>query len=129
MTYPANLQQLLSGNSMEKPNYKEWSVNFNGKKIRVTNWWSLAAGEMKGAADLYVDDVHLDKNTDLIANPNIASLSKSELSEDIKSIDVYFAGAFKINVSIMVNGEIVLQDKLSFVDRLLKKVFTKNDAK
>ena len=49
---------------MEKPNYKEWSVNFNGKTIRVTNWWSLAAGEMKGAADLYVDDVHLDKNTD-----------------------------------------------------------------
>ena len=118
---------LLSGNNMEKPHYKEWSVDFNGKIIKVTNWWNL--GEMKGSADLYVDDEHLDKNTDLIANPNIALLSKYEFSEEIKSIEVYAAGTFKVKISIMVNGEIVLQDKLSFLDRLVNKFFPKNDTK
>ena len=115
----------MSRINMEKPNYKEWSVDFNGKIIKVTNWWSVAAGEMKGSADLYVDDEHLDKNTDLIANPNIALLSKYEFSEDIKSIEVYAAGNFKVKISIMVNGEIVLQDKLSFLDRLVNKFFPK----
>ena len=66
---------------MEKPNYKEWSVNFNGKTIRVTNWWSVEAGEAKGTADLYVDDVHLDKNTDLIANPK-----KAHFLDDLRLI-------------------------------------------
>ena len=25
---------------MEKSNYKEWSVDFNGKTIKVSNWWN-----------------------------------------------------------------------------------------
>tara|TARA_Y100000590_G_scaffold215537_1_gene244274 strand:- start:19 stop:237 length:219 start_codon:yes stop_codon:yes gene_type:complete len=65
----------MSRINMEKPNYKEWSVDFNGKIIKVTNWWSVAAGEMKGSADLYINDEHLDKSTDLVANPNLALLS------------------------------------------------------
>ena len=108
---------------MEKPNYKEWSVNFNGKTIRVTNWWSAEAGELKGTADLYVDDEHLDKNTDLIANPKKALLSKYAVSDDIKSIEVFAAGALKIKISIMVNGKIVLQEKLSLIDRFAKLFF------
>ena len=31
---------LLSGNKMEKSNYKEWLVDFNGKIIKVSNWWN-----------------------------------------------------------------------------------------
>ena len=54
-------------NNMEKSNYKEWSVNFNGRIIKVSNWWNW---EMKGSADLYLDDKHLDHNTDMLANPN-----------------------------------------------------------
>ena len=113
-------------NNMEKPNYKEWSVNFNGKTIRVTNWWSVEAGELKGTADLYVDDEHLDKNTDLIANPKKALLSKYKVSDDIKSIEVFAAGALKIKILIMVNGKIVLQEKLSLIDRFAKLFFSKN---
>ncbi len=45
--------QLLSGNKMEKSNYKEWSVDFNGKIIKVSNWWNW---EGKGSADLYLDN-------------------------------------------------------------------------
>ncbi len=99
---------------MNKSNYREWSVNFNGKTIKVSNWWTW---KMKGSADLYLDDEHLDKNTDMMANPKKAILSKYEVSDEIKSIEVFAAGAFKIKISIKVNGEIVLAEKLSLMDR------------
>ena len=122
MIFPANPQLQLSGNKMEKSNYKEWSVDFNGKTIKVSNWWNW---EGKGSADLYVDNEHLDQNIDILVNPNKATLSKSEVSDDIKSIEVFFAGFFSVKLSIMVNGVVVLQDKLSLLDRFAKTFFSK----
>ena len=81
----------------------------------------------KGSADLYLDNEHLDQNTDLLVNPNIAMLSKGEVSDDIKSIEVFLAGFFSVKLSIMVNGVVVLQDKLSLLDRFAKSFFSKND--
>ena len=107
---------------MEKSNYKEWSVDFNGKTIKVSNWWNW---EGTGSADLYLDDIHLDQNTEMLVNPNKAMLSKSEVSDDIKSIEVFSAGSFSIKLSIMVNGIAVLQDKLSLLDRFVKTFFPK----
>ena len=107
---------------MEKSNYKEWSVDFNGKIIKVSNWWNW---EGKGSADLYLDDEHLDQNTDILVNPNKAMLSKSEVSDDIKSIKVFSAGAFTVKLSIMVNGVVIHQDKLSLLDRFANTFFLK----
>ena len=107
---------------MEKSNYKEWSVDFNGKIIKVSNWWNW---EGKGSADLYLDDEHLDQNTDMLVNPNKAMLSKSEVSDDIKSIKVFSAGAFTVKLLIMVNVFVILQDKLSLLDRFAKTFFSK----
>ena len=99
MIFLENHLQLLSGSEMDKPNYKEWSINFNGKIIKVTNWWDW---DGKGSADLYLEEEHLDKNTDMFANPKKVLLSKYEISDDIKSIEVYAAGFFKIKISILV---------------------------
>ena len=116
---------------MEKSNYKEWLVDFNGRIIKVTNWWGWEMEKFtikrgyKGSADLYLDGDHLDQNTDMISNPKKAFLTKYEVSDDIKSIEVFAAGAFKIKMSIMVNGKIILQDKLSLIDRLVNTFFSK----
>ena len=107
---------------MEKFNYKECSVDFNGKTIKVSNWWNW---EGKGSADLYLDNKHLDQNTEMLVNPNKAMLSKSEFPDDIKSIEVFSAGSFPIKLSIMVNGIVVLQDELSLLDRFVKTFFSK----
>ena len=107
---------------MKKSNYKEWSVDFNGKIIKVSNWWNW---EGKSSADLYLDTERLDQNTEMLVNPNKAMLSKSEVSDDIKSIEVFSAGTFSVKLSIMVNGVVVLQDKLSPLDRLSKTFFSK----
>ena len=116
------LKTFFPGIAMKESNYKEWSVNFNGKTIKVSNWWDW---KMKGSADLYLDDEHLDKNTDMIANPKKVLLSKYEVSDEIKSIEVFAAGAFKIKISIMVNGDIVFADKLSLIDRFANIFFLK----
>jgi hypothetical protein len=68
---------------MKQSNYKEWSVDFNEKIIKVSNWWNW---DGMGSADLYIDDIHLDQNTEMLVNPNKAMLSKSEVSDDIKCI-------------------------------------------
>ena len=54
-------------------------------------------------ADLYLDNEHLDQNTEMLVNPNKAMLSKSEVSDDIKSIEVFLAGFFYSQ--IINNGE------------------------
>tara|TARA_Y100001958_G_C21172111_1_gene503678 strand:- start:899 stop:1249 length:351 start_codon:yes stop_codon:yes gene_type:complete len=113
---------LLSGYKMEESNYKEWSVDFNGKIIKVSNWWNW---EGKCSADLYLDNEHLHQNTDILVNPNKAMLFKSDVSDDIKSIEVFSAGLFSVKLLIMVNGVVVLQDKLSLLDRFAKSFFSK----
>ena len=91
----------------EKPNLDERTVDFNGREIKVTNWWSW---KMDGAADLYLDGEHLDQNTDKIATGRKVLLSKYDVSEDIKSIEVYASFFFKLKLKILVNGNIIYQD-------------------
>ena len=90
-----------------KPNLNERTVDFNGREIKVTNWWSW---KMDGAADLYLDGEHLDQNTDKIATGRKVLLSKYDVSEDIKSIEVYASFFFKLKLKILVNGNIIYQD-------------------
>ena len=69
----------------------EWTVHFIGKIIKVINRWNWS---MEGSADLYLDDEHLDQNTDMLINPKKALLSKYEVSDDIKSIDSFCSRFF-----------------------------------
>jgi hypothetical protein len=90
-----------------KPNLDERTVDFNGREIKVSNWWSW---KMDGAADLYLDGEHLDQNTDKIATGRKVLLSIYDVSEDIKSIEVYASFFFKLKLKILVNGNIIYQD-------------------
>ena len=101
---------------MNKSNYKEWSVNFNGKTIKVSNWWNW---KMKGSADLYLDDEHLDKNTDMMANPKKAIWIND--SDEIKSIEV-FKVLLKLKYQLWLMETLV--DKLSSIDRFANMVFS-----
>ena len=98
---PSNLMKTA------KPNLDERTVDFNGREIKVSNWWSW---KMDGAADLYLDGEHLDQNTDKIATGRKVLLSKYDVSEDIKSIEVYASFFFKLKLKILVNENIIYQD-------------------
>tara|TARA_B100001113_G_scaffold113498_1_gene92237 strand:+ start:390 stop:695 length:306 start_codon:yes stop_codon:yes gene_type:complete len=92
----------------DKPNLQERTVDFNGKEIKVSNWWSW---RMDGAADLYLDGEHLDQDTSKVATGRKVLLSKYDVSDDIKSIEVYASYFFKLKLKILVNGNIIYQDK------------------
>ncbi len=93
----------------DKPNLEERTVDFNGKEIKVSNWWNW---KLQGAADLYLDGEHLDQNKKKTADGNKKIfLSKYDVSEDIKSIEVYVSYFFKFKIKILVNGNIIYQDK------------------
>ena len=53
---------------------------------------------------------HLDQNKDKIATGKKVLLSKYDVSEDIKSIEVYVSFFFKLKFKILVNGNIIHQD-------------------
>ena len=48
----------------DKQNLQERTVDFNGKEIKVSNWWNWRG---QGAADLYLDGVHIDQDTSKVA--------------------------------------------------------------
>ena len=45
-------------------------------------------------------------------------MTATDVSESIKSIEVFFAGVFSIKISIVVNGEVIQKDDLSTLDEL-----------
>ena len=81
-----------------KPNLEERTVDYNGKEIKVSNWWNW---KLQGAADLYLDGEHLDQNKDKIALGRKVFLSKYNISEDIESIEVYVSFLFKLKSLII----------------------------
>jgi len=89
------------------PNLEERTVDFNGREIKVSNWWNW---KLQGAADLYLDGEHLDQNKKKTADGKKIFLSKYDVSEDIKSIEVYVSYFFKLKFKILVNGNIIHQD-------------------
>ena len=91
----------------DKPNLQERAVDFNGKEIKVSNWWNWRG---QGAADLYLDGEHLDQDTSKVATGRKVLLSKYDVSEDIKSIEVYASYFFKLKLKILVNGNIIYKD-------------------
>jgi len=92
----------------DKPNLQEITVDFNEKEIKVSNWWNWRG---QGTADLYLDGEHLDQNTSKFVTGKKVLLSKYDVTEDIKSIEVYATYFFKLKLKILVNGNIIYQDK------------------
>ena len=92
---------------IDKPNLQERTVDFNGKEIKVTNWWNWRG---QGAADLYLDGEHLDQDTSKVATGKKVLLSNYDYSDEIKSIEVYASYFFKLKLKILVNGNIVHKD-------------------
>lgn len=92
------------------------AVQVAGHNIEVVNSWKV--GPNKAKAALTIDGVECDVNTQFAApTPAVPSLTAENFSEALKTVEVFFAGVFKIKIAILVNGEIVYEDKLSRLDQ------------
>lgn len=107
---------------MAKVFYKGWITEFRGRVVKVTNSYD---SELNTAADLYLDDVHLEKSTKSFVNPHKPALAQYKVADGIDSIEVFYAGLLTPKLSILVNGEIIYADKLGWLDRLVVRLFPK----
>ena len=93
--------------------FREWTVDVKNRNIRVTIEPALFSYNSK----LYVDNELVDHKERLKPKSKYhVFLSKSDLSEDLKSIRVFFTTDDFPKVSIVVNGEVVLKDELGIFD-------------
>ena len=102
----------------KKPNFKQWNINYKNHDILISNWWGW---DLKGSADLYIDDQHLDQDSSIVAETNRPLLKTSNFSDNISSLEVYVAGLFSVKISVLVNGVNIYSDPLNMIDRLFMK--------
>ena len=105
----------------KKPNFKQWNINYKNHDILISNWWGW---DLKGSADLYIDDQHLDQDSSIVAETNRPLLKTSNFSDNISSLEVYVAGLFSVKISVLVNGVNIYSDPLNMLDRLFIKKLT-----
>ena len=106
----------------EKPNLQVWKATHLGKEIVVTNWFSMT--KMVGAAELSIDGKTVSRSTAMVHNHREPLLEDNNDEADGFHTEVFFTGAFKVKAAIVVNGEVVLRDKASWLDRLTGKAFS-----
>jgi hypothetical protein len=106
----------------KKPNLKTWRASHLGKEIVVTNWWS-----MKGvsAAELTIDGKKVSRSTAMY-DPQKPLLEGNSDEAGEFHTEVFFTGVLKIKAAIVVNGEVILRDKTSWIDRLVGKAFSQS---
>lgn len=98
----------------QRPNFKEWSVQHQGRMIRVINWYSL--WPLVGAAHLFIDGVEVDCSRAMTHSPKKPLLISG-------NVQVFFSGAFSIKASVVDGEELIYQDNLSLADKIVNKLF------
>ena len=98
----------------QRPNFKEWSVQHQGRMIRVINWYSLRP--LVGAAHLFIDGVEVDCSRAMTHSPKKPLLISG-------NVQVFFSGAFSVKASVVDGDELIYQDNLSLVDKIVNKLF------
>ena len=102
----------------KKPNLQKWEINYQKHNILISNWWGW---NLKGSADLYIDNQHLDQNTSMIPDTRRPFLKNYNFSDDIDSVEVFIGGFFSVNIPVLVNGKNIYTDPLNMIDRLFMK--------
>ena len=98
----------------QRPNFKEWSVQHQGRMIRVINWYSLRP--LVGAAHLFIDGVEVDCSRAMTYSPKKPLLISG-------NVQVFFSGAFSIKASVVDGEELIYKDNLSLADKIVNKLF------
>ena len=75
----------------KKPNLQQWEIKYQNHNILISNWWGW---NLKGSADLYIDNQHLDQNTSMIPDTRKPFLKNYNFSNDIDSVEVFIGGFF-----------------------------------
>lgn len=79
---------------------------------------------LESKATLLIDGSEVDFSREFANyNPNKAQLRATDVTEDIRYVEVFFIGVFRIKIAIFVNGEPVFQEPISWADKMQAKFF------
>ena len=82
---------------------KEWLVEFQDHKVRVTNSW------FRGAK-LYIDGALRAENKSLIANPGQPTFSALLAGAHSPVVEVFFQAVMTVKAKIVIDGKKVAGD-------------------
>ena len=112
----------------KKPNLQTWRASHAGKEIVVTNWFSMR--KFVGAAELTIDGKKVSRSTVITHDQQKPLLEGNSDEAGGFHTEVFFIGVLKIKAAIVVNGEVILRDKTSWLDRrshsLAGKIFSQS---
>ena len=96
-----------------------WSIKYKSHQIEIKNKYDFTVNPPTGSGNLLVDNNSISSWGLLLPLPNKPFVCVSDISEEIQSIEIYGAGAFRTKLSIKVNDEFIYQDNLNIIDRYL----------
>ena len=105
---------------MLKKSY-EWTIDYETEQIKVRSWYDFTEEPMKGGGEVTVDHQVVGSWALIMPDPNKPFISLTQVSDRIRFLNIYAAGAFKPKISVEVNGKFIYQDRLNFIDRYLVK--------
>ena len=98
-----------------------WSIKYKSHQIEIKSKYDFTLNPPTGSGNLLVDNNSISSWGLLLPLPNKPFVCVSDISEEIQSIEIYGAGAFRTKLSIKVNDEFIYQDNLNIIDRYLIK--------
>ena len=96
-----------------------WSIKYKSHQIEIKSKYDFTVNPPKGSGNLLVDKNSISSWGLLLPLPDKPFVCVSNISEEIQSIEIYGAGAFRTKLSIKVNDEFIYQDNLNIIDRYL----------
>ena len=112
---------VYSFKTMSKKNLT-WMIKYKSHQIEIQNNYDFTVNPPKGGGKLLIDEREAQTWELILPLPTKPFVSVDGISEEIYSIKLYGAGAFRTKLSVEVNNEFIYQDKLNVFD----KYFIKN---
>ena len=84
-----------------------WSIKYKSHQIEIKNKYDFTVNPPTGNGNLLVDNNSISSWGLLLPLPNKPFVCVSDISEEIQSIEIYGAGAFRTKLSIKVNDETI----------------------
>ena len=118
LTFITPLLILYSLGKMSKQNLT-WRINYKSHQIEIQDNFDFTVKPPTGGGKLLIDEREVQTWELTLPLPTKPFVTINEISEEIFSIKVYGAGAFRKKLSVEVNNEFIYQDKLNIFDKFL----------
>ena len=96
-----------------------WIIKYKSHRIEIQYNYDFTRKPPEGDGKLFIDEREAQTWGLILPLPTKPFVSIDGISEEIYSIKLYGAGAFRTKLSVEINNEFIYQDKLNIFDKYL----------